>query len=105
MSTETRHQYQSLLAEAERHTVIVQAGELLTTDATVELVMAAINAFSLGLTVEEISAAINEGEKQGVILSENLHSGNDPEYWKAVQAEAQAFWERRYSPDAPEDWS
>jgi len=28
----------------------------------------------------------------------------DETYWEAVRREAEAFWDRRYDPDAPEDW-
>lgn len=28
----------------------------------------------------------------------------DETYWEAVKREIEAFWERRYDPDAPEDW-
>lgn len=28
----------------------------------------------------------------------------DETYWEAVRKEAEAFWARRYDPDATEDW-
>ncbi len=97
MATETPrfNLYQSVVTEAEKHTLLGLQGELVTTDATIELVLAALAAFEGGLTRDDLITALIEGEAQGVTLYTNLQSRNDPEYWRAVRQEAEAFWAKR----------
>lgn len=106
MSTENPRfaAYQTVVEQAEQHTLVAQTGELLTTDITVQLMLAVVNAFETGVSREELARAVEEGQERGAVLYHNLQSRNDAAYWRAVRHEAEAFWAKRYDPDAPEDW-
>ena len=66
--------YQALVEEAQNHTYTGLMGELLTTDATLQLVLAALTAFEGGLSREEIVTALIEGEAQGITLYKNMQA-------------------------------
>ena len=106
MSAETPifARYQSLMSRAEQHAYLTSAGELLNTDATIELVAEALSAYQIGLTHEQIASAIAEGETRGVTKYHNLTQVDDPQYWQEVRQEAEAHWARRYDQQAREDW-
>lgn len=97
MSSETPlfASYQAVVEQAQEHTLIGLQGELTTTDATIQLILAAIKAFQNGVSQDEIVTALIEGEVRGVNLYSNLRTRNDRDYWREVQAEAEAFWAKR----------
>lgn len=76
--------YFAIVKAAEIHTCMAMAGELSTTDATIQLVLLAMLAFEAGLTYDEITTAIIEGETEGNLLYTSLQSRSDPDYWRAV---------------------
>jgi len=96
--------YQALVSTAEHHAYLTSAGELLNTDKTIELVTEVLNAYQAGLSQQQIIEAIAEGEIRGVRLFQNLTQVNDPQYWQDVRQEAEAYWSKRYDPNASEDW-
>lgn len=104
MSAEAPKQdhYLEVIHESENHTVLSLQGELPVSDATIQLVLVAISAFDAGLSQDEIVTALIEGEARGVTLYSNLSAVNDLNYWKAVRAEAEAFWAERYNRDSLE---
>ena len=55
---------------------------------------------------EETEALINAKLDQELLQKarEYVEQTHDETYWEAVRREAEAFWDRRYDPDAPEDW-
>lgn len=97
MPAETPHfdRYNTLVKQAEQHTLIALQGELLTSDATIELVLAALTAVEHGISRDEVVTALIEGEVQGVTLFNNLQTRNDPAYWEAVKEEAERYWAMR----------
>jgi hypothetical protein len=96
--------YQSVVKHAENHTFAAYNGGLTTTDETIELVHAALTALEGGLTHDDITDALHEGEGRGQVLYRNCQSVPDRAYWEAVRDEAEAFWANRYNPNAKEDW-
>lgn len=87
--------YQALVDEAQNHTYTGLMDELLTTDATIQLVLAALIAFEGGLRREEIVTALIEGEARGATLYRNTLAVPDPAYWKVVREEAERYWSDR----------
>lgn len=60
------------------------------------VMLAALHAFTLGISLDAINQALSEGVEGGILLYENVRAGGrDLEYWRAVRAEAEHFWERR----------
>lgn len=74
------------------------------------LVSAQFAALDAGLTAAEMRAAVQIGEQRSQPQSELPSDFNPFEpsytlaYWASVYREIEAFWERRYDPDATEDW-
>ena len=101
MSAENSHftRYQAVVEEAQKHTYAGLKDELITTDATIQLVLAALTAFEHGLSREEIITALIEGEAQGLTLYHNMQAVPDRHYWQEVKAEAERYWSARSSSD------
>lgn len=59
--------YQAVVRAAQQHTVAGLIDELITTDATIQQVLVALEAFTAGLSREEIIIALIEGEAQGMV--------------------------------------
>jgi hypothetical protein len=91
------HPYQMVVEQARDHTYSGLIGELTTSDATIQLVLAALTAFAAGLSREDITTALIEGEARGITLYRNLQAVPDRAYWQAVQEEAERFWSERSS--------
>ena len=99
MGSENPHvnHYQTVVEQARDHTYGGLMGELTTTDATIQLVLAALSAFESGLSREDITTALIEGEACGITLYCNVQAVPDRAYWQAVQEEAERFWSERSS--------
>ena len=95
--------YQALVQAAEKHSLLACQGELGIDDTVVELVQSALDALAAGVSREEITRALQEGEERGVTLYFNLRQINDRDYWRTVRQEAERHWEHRYNPNASED--
>ncbi len=97
--------YAAVVEQAENLTFQTMSGEVGESNPLAQLVIVAINAFAGGLTRESIRQAVEDGTEQGAVLYHNVQTGgHDLAYWRAVRAEAQAFWDKRYDPDAKEEW-
>ena len=99
MGSENPHynHYQTVVEHARDHAYTGLIGELTTTDATIQLVLSTLSAFAAGLSREEITTALIEGEAHGITLYCNMQAVPDRAYWQAVREEAERFWSDRSS--------
>ncbi len=82
---------------------------VVVTDYAASIGQRVIEALNSGLTPAEILAALNEGEQRGLPISTREPPSADdpltPDYWQAIQAEAEAFWESRSGFDSNEHFT
>lgn len=97
--------YHHLVKEAQDIAFLSSVDNRLVTGSTLPLASAILDAFEAGFDREAILTAIQEGEMRGALrMVDPRDQYQDDEYWEAVKAEIDAFWENRYDPDRKEDW-
>ncbi len=94
----------TVIQEAEKNAFLRRVDTLFDPDES-GLIAAAIAAQEVGLSELEIAAAIQIGialdAKRATIKP---RKNPDPAYWEAVRKEAEEYWDKRYDPNAAEDW-
>lgn len=96
--------YRDLVTQARNYAFLSRVDDQFEVD-TEPLITAVQVAHEVGLNQEAIMAAIREGELKGTLeIVEPNEQIETAEYWDEVRAEAEAFWAKRYDPDAAEDW-